>query len=177
MSEKSKKPVFILIAAISLDGKITAGSKKGSEWTSKEDRKWFQAELDRSDAVIMGRKTFDAIPRPLTVRNRIVFSHKKTFQHSGECPNIFSGGKSDLLRLIVSKKWKRCAVVGGTSVYQWFLERNLINEMSLTVEPVIFGSGKLLTENSILTKLNFTLQSVKNLNAKGTLLVHYKSND
>ena len=68
--------------AISLDGRITDGAEEGSEWTSREDKAFFHRELDRADVAVMGRKTFDAIVRPLTSRNRIVFSSSATFSHT-----------------------------------------------------------------------------------------------
>ncbi len=74
----------MLLAAVSLDGRITCGATEGSEWTSKEDKAFFQHELDRADALIMGRKTFEAIKRPLTPRNRIVFTRQHLFQCSTE---------------------------------------------------------------------------------------------
>lgn len=53
MERKNKRQLFILYAALSLDGRITDGRKEGSDWTSREDKKFFQSELDKADVVIM----------------------------------------------------------------------------------------------------------------------------
>ena len=169
-----KRPTFVLLVAISIDGKITKGSKEGSEWTSKEDRTIFQRELYKCDATIMGRKTFEAIKRPLTPRNRIVFSHKKTFSHSAECENVFRGGAKELFALLDGKKWRRVAILGGTSIYDWFLKQNLVDEIYLTVEPVVFGAGKPFTASNHSIEQRFRLVSSKKLNEEGTILLHYK---
>lgn len=174
MTEKTNWPHFVLIAAMSLDGKITDGMKEGSEWTSKEDKKFFAHELDRVDAVVMGRKTFDAIKRPLTPRSRIVFSRQKTFRHSAECQNVFSGSAAELLRLLRKNRWNRIAIVGGTSIYDWFLARNLVDEMYLTLEPLVFGDGKPLSSKKLHLQKEFKLVSARKLNSQGTLLLHYK---
>ncbi len=175
MTGKARQPNFILLAAISLDGKITTGRKEGSEWTSKEDKVFFRHELDRADAVVMGRKTFEAIKHPLTSRNRLVFSRRKIFSHSAECQNIFGGSAAELLRLLGQNGWHRIAIVGGTAIYDWFLKRDLVDEMYLTLEPLVFGNGKPLVSRRLNLPRKFRLASVKKLNARGTLLLHYQS--
>ncbi len=170
----------------------------------------------------MGRRTFDAIPRPLVPRNRIVFTQHLAFnalcslpvrvrtqagaQGSGRvlpqgltpcgqgagftktqlfccsqehqhnrCTAAFFGGAGKLRKLLASQNWTRVAVLGGAQIYDWFLKRNLISEMYLTLEPVIFGSGKLLASQSLKSLRRFRLSSLKRLNPRGTLLLHYKS--
>lgn len=169
-----KRPTFILVVAVSLDGKITNGKKEGTEWTSKEDQKFFRGELDRADAVILGRKTFEAIPRPLTPRNRIVFSHTKTFSHFAEYQNVkvFKGGENKLLTLLQKMRWKRIVIAGGTEIYEWFLHHKIVDEIYLTVEPVTVGSGKPFLSN-FRTMSNWQLTSVKMLNSRGTVVLHY----
>ncbi len=177
MTENAKKLTFVLVVAVSLDGKITNGKKEGTEWTSKEDQKFFKSELDRADVVVLGRKTFEAIPRPLTPRNRIIFSQSplvKGVSPSAETGVVyFKGSQTKLLTLLKKMKWNRVVVAGGASIYDWFLKNKLVDEIYLTLEPVVFGSGK-----PFLKKGNFggnwTLVSVKKLNEKGTLLLHYK---
>ncbi|PIQ68847.1 MAG: hypothetical protein COV91_02120 [Candidatus Taylorbacteria bacterium CG11_big_fil_rev_8_21_14_0_20_46_11] len=168
-----KRPTFVLLVAISIDGKITNGTKEGNGWTSKEDKRIFHQELDRCDVAVMGRKTFEAIERPLTPRNRIVFSMQKTFSRSSECEHVIPGDVRSLNRLIQKNAWGRIAIVGGTQVYDWFLEHDLIDEMYITIEPVIFGSGRPFTDTYHSLQKRFTLVSSKKLNKDDTLLLHY----
>ncbi len=175
--------MFTLIAAVSLDGRITQGRKEGSDWTSREDKAWFHKELDRYDAVIMGRKTFDTIQRPLAPRNRIVFTTSVIPAQSlpprrrGAGIQIpFCGSRQKLLATLKERNWTRITILGGTSVYDWFLKRGLISEIYLTLEPVIFGAGKPLTSKGLQPFARFRLASVRKLNRRGTLLLHYVPN-
>ncbi len=180
MTKKASKPKFILVVAVSLDGKITNGRSEGTEWTSTEDKGFFGAELDRADAVVLGRKTFDVIPRPLTPRNRIVFTRRKLFSNFRKFKNktgetlMFSGSSKRLLSLIGQHAWWRIVIAGGASVYAWFLKNKLVDEIYLTLEPVVFGSGKPFL-SSVGTVADFVLVSAKKLNRKGTVLLHYKA--
>lgn len=45
MIGKTNKSRFILIVAVSLDGRITQGTKEGTEWTSKEDQRFSAGSL------------------------------------------------------------------------------------------------------------------------------------
>ncbi|KKW10451.1 MAG: Bifunctional deaminase-reductase domain protein [Parcubacteria group bacterium GW2011_GWA2_49_9] len=181
MAKNTRKPHFILYAAVSLDGMITNGEKEGSEWTSTEDKRFFHRELNASDVAIMGRKTFEAIKRPLKPRNRIVFS-RRGFSLSKGSTAVFGRRGVLLLKnptvrrlysLLSHHNWTRIAVVGGTSIYDWFLKRNLVHEIYLTVEPLTFGTGKPLALDGLKRFSKFELVSVKRLNATGTLLLHY----
>jgi riboflavin biosynthesis pyrimidine reductase len=35
----------------------------------------------------------------------------------------------------------RCIVLGGATVHDWFLDRDLIDRIDLTIEPLRFGEG------------------------------------
>ncbi len=169
---------FTLIAAISLDGRITAGKREGSEWTSREDKEFFQQELSRADVVIMGRKTFDAIKRPLLPRNRVVFSSSPPLQRGrtrggGSLYFLNSPTVPELKALLHKNNWTRVAIAGGTSIYDWFFRNGLIDELYLTLEPVVFGSGRPFLKRPQGSIKMFKLASVRKLSKQGTLLLHY----
>ncbi len=188
----SDKIRFILIVAVSRDGKITTGTSEGSSWTSREDKTFFGRELDRCDVSIMGRKTYDAIRRPLALRNRVIFTRNPLFQCSAEYWNkndaredikrdiknatvSFSGSAKRLFKLLKKYDWKRIAVLGGNTVYDWFLKRGMVNEVYLTVEPIVFGGGKKLTSSLPKYLRRCRLLSVKTINTRGTLLLRYRT--
>ena len=63
-------------------------------------------------------------------------------------------------------------LAGGGEINTLFFENNLVTDISLTIEPKIFGKGRpLVGEGDFFTSLK--LQSIKQLNEKGTLLLHY----
>ena len=70
----------VLIAAVSRNGVIGKGGKL--PWHLPDDLKRFKA-LTLGHAIIMGRKTFDSIGRPLPKRRNLVVSRQAGFHHEG----------------------------------------------------------------------------------------------
>ena len=78
---------------------------------------------------------------------------------------------SDCVPLL--EKYETVAVLGGTKTYTWFLENDLLDELYITIEPIVFGRGLPLFESSEDINVQLKLESTKQLNEKGTLLLHY----
>ena len=74
----SVKP-FKAIAAMSLNRVIGAGNK--IPWHLPEDFQWFK-KMTTGHVIVMGRKTFESIGKPLPNRETIVLSRSQ-FQHPG----------------------------------------------------------------------------------------------
>jgi dihydrofolate reductase len=70
---------FKAIAAMSLNHVIGAGNK--IPWHLPEDFKWFK-QTTTGHVIVMGRKTFESIGRPLPQRTTIVLS-RSAFSHPG----------------------------------------------------------------------------------------------
>lgn len=79
----------------------------------------------------------------------------------------------DLTSLLA--KYKTVAVLDGGAVYRFMLESGLLDEIFITVEPLIFGRGKEMFVGGTRTT-RVSLLSVKRLNQTGTLLLHYQVN-
>lgn len=78
--ESPPKPRVSIIAAIAANGVI--GSGNALPWRLPEDLKRFKA-LTLGHPVIMGRKTFESIGRPLPGRRNIVVSRNPAFAADG----------------------------------------------------------------------------------------------
>jgi len=72
-------------------------------------------------------------------------------------------------------KYKMVAVLGGGTVYRFMLESGLLDEIFITIEPLIFGRGKTMFVGGART-IRMRLLSVRRLNRAGTLLLHYQIN-
>lgn len=72
--------VISLIAAMAENRVI--GREGAIPWDLPEDRRWFR-ELTMGHPVIMGRKTFEAIGRPLPGRLNIVLTRRPEFRAGG----------------------------------------------------------------------------------------------
>ncbi len=73
-------PLLALIFAVASDG--TIGIDGTLPWRLPEDLKRFRA-LTTGHAVIMGRKTWDSLPRALPQRQNIVVTRDRSFAASG----------------------------------------------------------------------------------------------
>ena len=167
-------PRYTLIAAMSVDGKIARTKNSGTRWTSPEDKQFLRIKLDRCDVVIVGRRTYEIAQKPLAKRNCIVFTRsvEQAVKKNKRCV-YFNPQKGDLEAFLKEHGYKNVCVLGGAQTYSWFLKRGLTDDLYLTIEPVVFGKGvSLFTAPSCSP---FTLASVKRLNQKGSLLLHYIS--
>jgi dihydrofolate reductase len=74
----------------------------------------------------------------------------------------------------ILEPYRFVAVLGGTHIYSYFLERDLIDDLYLTVEPIVFGSGLGLFNHESTTAKRFRLVTVRQMNEQGTILLHYQ---
>jgi dihydrofolate reductase len=133
---------IILIAAVSLDGKMARHAAHLSDWTSPEDKRLFREETRRAGVIILGHNTFKTLARPLPGRLHIVLTHTPGAQPN--VPGVVeytaappAAGVADL----AERGYASAALVGGAQINALFLAADLVDELWLTVEPVIFGAG------------------------------------
>ncbi len=161
---------YIAYIAASIDGRISVAPNVLSNWTSKEDWKFFQKGLSRVDAVVVGRNTYEVVPERLQKRTTFVLSSKpKTITRHGSVTFV-NPEKVDLKELF--KEYKTVAVVGGGQVYQTMLDLGFLHEMYVTIEPVILGRGPQMFVGGT-KNISLKLKSIKKLNSHGTILLHY----
>ncbi|MDP2656523.1 MAG: dihydrofolate reductase [bacterium] len=167
------KPHYIGFVATSIDGRISLSHHHPPEWTSKEDWTFFQSSLSRMDAVVVGRNTYNAVADRLRKRHTYVLSHRPDTLTRRGMVTFVNPATVDLPTLL--KDYHNVAVLGGGSVYDFMAEHGLLNELFVTVEPLIFGRGKEMFSGGTKT-IQTQLLSVRKLNKNGTLLLHYKIN-
>lgn len=162
----------IAIVAVTIDGKIALDAGHFSDWTSSEDKDFLHEMLDKSDVVVVGNNTYKTAIGPLSKRNCIVFTASvRTSEHKSDTLTYCNPASSDCIPLL--EKYRTVAVLGGTQTYTWFLENDLLDELYITIEPVVFGRGLNLFESTKDVLMKFCLESTKPLNEKGSLLLHY----
>ena len=130
----------ILVMAMTLDGKIARDSNHPADWTGKDDKKKFVEITKRAGVMIMGSKTFDTIGRALPGRKNIVITRNKARKSAGNL--IFTDKAPDLLlKELAQEGFQEVALIGGSIVNTLFAEADLIDEIYVTVIPVLFGRG------------------------------------
>ena len=77
-----------------------------------------------------------------------------------------------ILENLEQRGYKQAAVAGGSAINKLFLNKNLIDEIYLTVEPRIFGSGKRIFDE-INKDISLELIDHSLIN-ENSVLLHYK---
>lgn len=158
-----------LIMAASADGKIAKNSEHFANWTSKEDKEIFKEISKEFGMIMMGRKTFQTFPAPLKDRLNVVFSN----QEIKEQENVLwvKEDPVEVLKKLEKMGYKKALLGGGANLNTLFLKQKLINEIILTIEPKLFGSGISLFNDDF--DINLELLELKKIN-KNSYLVKYK---
>ena len=155
--------------AITADGKIAKNKDHFANWTSKEDKQVFIQTSKDFGMIMMGYNTFKTFPAPLKNRLNVVFSEKAGEELEGV--KWVSGEPEKVLNELENLGFKKALLGGGTGLNTLFLQKKLINEIILTVEPKIFGSGLSLFNDDF--DINLELLELKKIN-NNSYLVRYK---
>jgi dihydrofolate reductase len=161
-----------LIAAMSADGKIAQSQDQLSlDWTSKEDTRFFVEKTKEAGVVIMGRKTFDTIGKPLKGRRIIVMTRQPDLSFDGEGVEYTTLQPRELVIKLESEGVSTLALAGGSMIYGAFLQAGLVTDLYLTIEPVMFGGGVPLASG--FERIDMKFVDVTPLNDQAVLL-YYK---
>jgi len=106
-----------IIAAI--DEENALGNKGKIPWKNKEDLNFFKEQtLDKN--IIMGRKTFESLPKQLEKRNHYILTQDKQFKNA--CQHKVLSSKEDALQLF-QKGTQEHFIIGGAEIYKLFFDK------------------------------------------------------
>lgn len=162
-------PVTMMMA-ITVDGKIAKDKTQFADWTSREDKKLFVEISQAHGVVMMGENTFKTFPAPLKGRLNVIFSEQEN-PPAIEGVKWVKGEPAGILTELEKMGYKSALLGGGSFLNSLFLEKKLITEIILTVEPKIFGTGLSLFNKDLNADLK--LLEVKKLN-DNTLMLRYQ---
>ncbi len=106
-----------LICAVSKNNVI--GNKNKLPWNLSEDLKRFR-KITNDNVIVMGRKTYDSIGRPLPNRENLVLSKNKKLKIDNV--KVFSSPKEILDFYYTKKKKNDLFIIGGTFIYELFID-------------------------------------------------------
>ena len=126
--------MFKIIACI--NKKMAIGNEGNLIYVIKNDMANFASMTKYNGVVIMGRKTFESLPdgKPLDERINIVLTNDEKWGVEPSENLFIVHSVLDAVELCETvfpdKEW---FVIGGESIYQQFLDCELVDEMRLTV--------------------------------------------
>ena len=129
-----------MVMAVTADGRIAKSADHFPDWTSTEDKKHFAKISKEHGVVIMGDKTFNTFPAPLKDRLNVVFTLNENPKEI-EGVKWVSGEPESVLKELEEMGYQSAVLGGGAFIIGLFLEKGLIDEIAVTLEPKIFGDG------------------------------------
>lgn len=168
-----------LAVVCSLNGNITRGQEPDIyKWTSKEDAELFRELIRQHGVIVMGRKTYDAVRHKITpkpAKPRIVLTRTPE-KYAAESMKGFLEFSSEsplqLVKRLEHEGFGTMLLVAGQEITTQFIQAGLVDELYLTLEPRVFGSGKNMVAGQLDIRLK--LLAVRQLNEQGTLYAHYQ---
>jgi len=124
-----------IIAAISKNNVL--GKENKLLWHLPKDFKFFK-ETTLGHPIIMGRKTFESLPKSLPGRTNIVVTGDRNYVKEGA---VVTHSLEDAIKVGLSEN-KEVFVCGGGQIYKESLEKGLVDKIFLTeVDAEIDGDA------------------------------------
>ena len=162
----------ILVMAQTLDGKIARSSDHFPDWTGAEDKKFFAEKSRGIGVMIFGRQTFETLPGLLPGRLHVVMSRKaRKWEEKSKNLIMTCLRPSEILRKLEALGFREVLLGGGRVINSLFAEKSLIDEIFVTVSPLVFGKGLGIFRENI--ALDLSLVNCKNISNE-VMLFHYK---
>ncbi|BAZ26146.1 bifunctional deaminase-reductase-like protein [Kalymmatonema gypsitolerans NIES-4073] len=162
-----------LFIASSLDGYIARTSGE-VDWLFTDSDYGYNEFFAQIDTVLMGRKTYDQVltfgEYPYKGKQSFVFS--KTVQAKDNNVEFVNGNWEGFINTLRQSNGSDIWLVGGAQTIHYFMKHGFIDELILSIHPIILGNGIPLIVNdpSLETALEF--KDVKTYDS-GLLQVSY----
>jgi len=150
-----------LYMAMSLDG-VIALPEGSEEFLSHQNWQTFCEAVAEHRCFVVGRKTFEAVSAWTGPYNfdsfhdvtKIVVSRKNTGMSK---PGYnFVSSPEDALRVAQTRGHSSLVVTGGGELNNAFLQRDLVDNLVVNIEPVVVGAGiRLFGDTGTLVRLQF----------------------
>lgn len=121
-----------LVAAMSISDHVIGKDNK-IPWKLPSDMKMFK-ELTSGKAVVMGRKTFESIGRPLPNRTNIVITRNTEYNKHPKC--LYAHSIEEAIEISKNLEIEHLMVIGGSNIYEEFM--NVADELLLTFVLGVF---------------------------------------
>ena len=132
----------ILFIASSLDGYI-AREDGTIDWLFTDGDYGYKQFYDSVDTLLLGRKTYDQVleftKSPFEKKRCFVFTRQSNITNDHNLQ--FVNDPIERVKQLIRSSGKDMWLVGGSEIISVLLNADLINEIILSVHPIILGSG------------------------------------
>jgi dihydrofolate reductase len=152
---------FVLYIATSLDGYI-ATEEHNLDWlfaVEGEGDNGFSKFYDTVDTFLIGRATYDWIMKtekgdfPYKGKECYVFSRTK--MNENEYVKFINEDVIEFSKNLKNREGKNIWIVGGGELLHTFIKEELIDELRVTIAPILLGKGiPLFKNNEFQTRLS-----------------------
>ena len=140
-----------LFIAASLDGFI-ADPEGGVGWLFTDGDYGYKAFYASVGALVMGRRTYEHVLGygvwPYGSTPTIVLTTKPSMSAAVPSVSFASGPPGDILQTLDMPQGKKLWLAGGAQVASGFARAGLIDEVVLSIHPVLLGGGAPLFEGA-----------------------------
>jgi dihydrofolate reductase len=144
--------------AVTLDGNI-AKADGNSDWPTEADGNQFHELIKKCGCVIVGKNTYNQYKGEVfPVEGAITFVWTRNPKAGEKAKGVeyISGSPEQVVEAISSKGYAECVLAGGSITNDAFVGAGLVDEISATIYPLLFGNGmRLLSGSNIDLKLEF----------------------
>lgn len=137
----------VLFIAVTLDGYI-ATTDDSLDWLFKvegEGDNGISEFYDTVDTVIMGRRTYDWLLdqeiEEFPYKDSQCFVYTRSDMPDNEDVKFADGKVSELIHELKEKEGGNIWIMGGGELIHEYLNQGLVDEITVTVAPVILGDG------------------------------------
>jgi dihydrofolate reductase len=147
--------------------------------------KWTVENLNAADGFLLGRRTYEGfashwphaspeerpLAEPLNTKPKYVASTTLTEPLEWENSSLLKGDVADAVTKLKQEDGNYLLAIGSTRLVQTLVERDLVDEFRLMIDPVMVGGGKrLLPEGGALRKMELLDSQVT---SSGAILATY----
>ena len=167
---------FVLYIATSLDGYI-ATKEHSLDWlfaVEGEGDNGLSKFYDTIDTILLGRTTYDWVMEqekgdfPYKDKECYVFS--RTERNDNQYVKFVNGDVVRFSKTLQSREGKNIWIVGGGVLLHAFIKQKIVNEIIITIAPILLGNGIPLFINTE----SQTHLSLKNINRYNQFIeLHY----
>ncbi len=167
----------ILYIATSINGLITRG-KDDSDWVTETDWKQFSQLMKECGIMVMGRRTYEIFGDdfPCAGAINVVMTGNKKLLAQKTPENVIFTDKSpkQVIQMAEKKGFEKLMLIGGMTLNTSFLKENLVNEIWLSIHPLLIGEGLRIMDTFDCFK-KLTRLGVKKLD-EGLVQIRYQFN-